>query len=174
MQVEPVEAEATWAGAMAAAEDSGSGEGFWRAAPTEVVAAIIRHLDLVSRTCTAPHVSRHWAKLWRGPVQRPCRARGQFATVRRSLFCSRPFRSYSESNERSALLGWSISDFPTSAQHYTSLVVAGYYSFRIIHKFAFSARTLTCTPHPPSSRPCLPGTPRSAPDRPPATPSSRS
>ena len=60
MQVEPVEAEATWAGAMAAAEDSGSGEGFWRAAPTEVVAAIIRHLDLVSRTCTAPHVSRHW------------------------------------------------------------------------------------------------------------------
>jgi len=61
MQVEPVEAEATWAdGAMAAAEDSGSGEGFWHEAPTEVVAAIIRHLDLVSRTCTAPHVSRHW------------------------------------------------------------------------------------------------------------------
>ena len=60
MQVEPVEAEATWAGAMAAAEDSGSGEGFWHEAPTEVVAAIIRHLDLVSWTCTAPHVSRHW------------------------------------------------------------------------------------------------------------------
>ena len=33
---------------------------FWAEAPTEVVATILRQLDLVTRTCSAPFVCTHW------------------------------------------------------------------------------------------------------------------